>query len=89
MRTGQTFRQRRESLDAAGWNQFLRSNGVRAVVSREKLPQVERQAGPMVSLDIPRTAIIDRPRLYAVIYLGSLGDMLRQAGDMAATVQPS
>ena len=79
MRTGQAFRQRWESLGAAGRNEFLRSHAVRAVVRRHELPQIEHQAGPMASLDIPGTAIIDIPGLYAVIYPGSLGDVLRRA----------
>lgn len=88
VRTGQTFRKRWESLDAAGRNEFLRSHGVRAVVSREGAPPIEYQAGPKTALDIPRTALIDRPDLYAVIYLGSLGDMLRPASALSATVSP-
>ena len=89
MRTGQTFRQRWESLDVAGRNEFLRSNGVRAVVSRDELPQIEHQARPPTATDVPRPAIIDRPGLYAVIYLGSLGVMLRRGRAMASTVSPS
>lgn len=88
VRTGQTFRQRWGSLGAAGRNEFLRSHGVRAVVSRDELPQIGHRAGPMTPLDIPRTAIIDRPSLYAVIYPGSLGDMLRRASSLSATVTP-
>jgi site-specific DNA recombinase len=81
--TGQTFRQRWESLDASGQNGFLRENKVRAVVSREGLPPIEHQEGPLTPLDIPRTAIIERPGLYAVVYLGSLGDMVRSASSVA------
>ncbi|HEX9542767.1 MAG TPA: recombinase family protein [Streptosporangiaceae bacterium] len=87
--TSQTFRQRWESLDAAGRNEFLRSNGVRAVVSREGMPPIVHQEGPLTPTEIPRMAIIDKPELHAVIYLSSLGDMLRQASAMAATVRPS
>jgi hypothetical protein len=29
----------------------------------------------LTPLDVPRMAIIDKPNLYAVIYLGGLGDM--------------
>lgn len=43
----------------------------------------------MTSLDIPRMAIIDRPGLHAVIYLGSLGDMLRRDSAPSATLSPS
>src|SRR5215831_9642299 len=87
--TGQTFRQRWESLDATGRNEFLRSATIRAVVSRDEMPVIEHQEGPLTPLDIPRTAMIDRPKLQAVIYLRSLGDMLRRADSLAATVHVS
>ena len=89
IRTGQTFRQKWESLDAQGRNEFLRAAAVRAVVSRDGMPPIEDQAGPMTSLDIPRVAIIMDTDLYAVIYLGSLSDMLHRASDLPATVSPS
>jgi hypothetical protein len=89
IRTGQTFRRKWESLDAQGRNEFLRAAAVRAVVSRDRLPPIEDQAGPMTSLDIPRKAIITDTGLHAVVYLGSLGDMLRRANDLAATISPS
>lgn len=79
VRTGQTFRQKWATLDATGRNEFLRSAGVRAVVSREDLPSIEHQEGPLTPLEVPRLAIIDKPGLYAVIYLGGLGDMLSRA----------
>jgi hypothetical protein len=37
----------------------------------------------------PRTAIIDQSGFYAVIYLGSLGEMLRRASVMTVTARPS
>lgn len=83
--TGQTFRQRWESFEAAARKEFLRASDVRVVVSRDSMPAIEHQDRPLTTLDIPRMAIIDKPGLYAVIYLGSLGDTVRQAGDMAAT----
>ena len=89
VRTGQTFRQKWETLDAPGRNEFLRAAAVRAVVSRDGMPPIEGQAGPMTLLDIPRMAIISDTDLYAVIYLGSLGDMLRRASDLAAAVSSS
>jgi len=87
--TGQTFRQRWESLDATGRNEFLRSATIRVVVSRDEMPLIEQQEGPLTPLDIPRTAMIDRPKLQAVIYLRSLGNMLRRADFLAATVHVS
>ena len=79
IRTGQTFRQKWESLDAPGRNEFLRTAAVRAVVSRDGMPPIEDQAGPMTSLDIPRMAIITDTGHYTVVYLGSLGDLLDRA----------
>jgi hypothetical protein len=87
VRTGQTFRQRWESLDASGRNGFLRKTKVRAVVSRDELPPIKHEAGPVIRLDIPRTAITDRPGLYAVVYLGNLGDMQRRASSMATAAE--
>jgi len=86
VRTGQTFRQKWESLDVPGRNEFLRAAAVRAVVSRDTMPPIEDHAGPMTTLDIPRMAIITDTDLYAVIYLGSLGDMLHRASDDASGV---
>jgi hypothetical protein len=53
------------------------------------MPPIEPQEGPMTPLDIPRMAIITDPGMYAVVYLGSLGDALRRAGHLIATVRPS
>jgi Recombinase zinc beta ribbon domain len=83
VKTGQTFRQKWETLDVTGRNEFLRAAAVRAVVSRDEMPPIENQAGPMTALDIPRFAIITDSSLHAVVYLGSLGDMLRRASDDA------
>lgn len=79
IRTGQTFRQKWESLDAPGRNEFLRTAAVRAIVSRDEMPPIEDQTGPMTPLDIPRMAIITDTGLHAVVYLGSLGDLLDRA----------
>ena len=76
VKTGQTFRQKWATLDVPGCNEFLRAARVRAVVSRDTMPPIEEQAGPVTALDIPRIAIITDPGLHAVVYLGSLGDML-------------
>ena len=89
VRSGQTFRQTWETLDVNGRNEFLRTAAVRAVVSRDTMPPIENQAGPVTTLDIPRMAIITDTSLHAVVYLGSLGDMLHRASDPAAIVSPS
>ena len=46
VRTGQTFRQRWERY-VNGRNEFLRTAAVRAVVSRDTMPPIEDQAGPV------------------------------------------
>lgn len=87
--TGQTFREKWESLDPMGRNEFLRGATVRAVASRDGMPPIEHQQRPLTPLDIPRTAIIDRPKLQAVIYLGSLDNILRRADSLTATAPAS
>lgn len=82
VRTGQTFRQTWETLDVNGRNEFLRTAAVRAVVSRDTMPPIENQAGPVTTLDIPRMAIITDTSLHAVVYLGSLGDMLAATAEV-------
>ena len=82
--TGQRSGNGGQSLDATGRDQALRAAAVRAVVSHDELPVIEYQEGPLLPLDIPRMAIIDKPGLYAVIYLGDLRDMLAEVSDMIA-----
>lgn len=79
VKTGVTFRRKWEALDNSGRNELLRSAGVRAVVSREDLPAIEHQEGPLAPLEVPRVAIVDKPGLHAAIYLGCLSDMLSRA----------
>jgi len=76
VRTGQTFRQRWESLDRVGRNEFLRSAGVRAIVSRDEMPPLDMPGGPLTPREIPRSAIITHDDLYAVVHLGGLADLL-------------
>lgn len=40
------------------------------------MPPIEKQAGPVTTAGFPRIALITDPGLHAVVYLGSLGDML-------------
>lgn len=76
VKTGKTFRQHWESLGTVQRNEFLRSAGVRAVASRDQLPPLELDPGPIPAEDIPRTAIIDEDGVKAVVDLGSLRDLL-------------
>lgn len=77
--TGKRFRAHWESLDTVGRNRFLRDAGVRAVISKEGLPPLDLTAGPMTPLEIPRTVIVERDGMHAVIDFGGLGDLLRRA----------
>jgi DNA invertase Pin-like site-specific DNA recombinase len=79
VKMGLTFRRKWETLDASGRNEFLRGAKVRAVVSRDELPRVDHQEGPLTLLDTPRVAVINEPGLHVVINLGSLGGMLSLA----------
>jgi len=87
--TGVTFRQNWASLDDMGRNGFLRSHGVRAVVSRDELPPVKHHEVPMPSQGMAPMVIIDRPKLHVRIYLGTLGDMMHLASAMPAAVHSS
>ena len=49
---------------------------VRVVVSRSELPPVDHQDQPPAPHGIPSMVIVDKPELHAVIYLGSLADLL-------------
>jgi site-specific DNA recombinase len=101
VRTGQTFRQRWESLDNAGWNEFLRAATVRAYVQRwDEAPDIdtsELYTRPVETfgVDVPATV---RPRedsdRYVTLYghgmrifldLGKLAELRKHA----ATVRPS
>jgi site-specific DNA recombinase len=74
--SGQTFRQQWESLDGTGRNEILRRAAIRALVSRDALPGTADREGPSVQFGHPRTVIIDRPDLHAVIDFGCLGERL-------------
>lgn len=79
VKTGVTFRRRWKALDDLSRNEFLRSAGVRVVASRDELPPLSLPGGPMTAGEIPRTAVIDRTDLHAVISLGGLADLLSRA----------
>lgn len=76
VKTGQTFQQRWGSLDSGGRNEFLRSAGVRAIVSRDEMPSLDVLPGPLTPGEIPRYVTITRDDLYAIVHLGGLTDLL-------------
>ncbi len=75
--TGQTFRQKWESLDAASQNGLLRAGGVRVGVSRDATPP---GLGPQLATPCVarQTTVICTPHLHAVICLGNLREILEQ-----------
>lgn len=79
VKTGVTFRQKWEALDNSGRNEFLRSAHVRVVTSRERLSSIDYHEGPLTPPEVAPAVIIDKPSLHAVIYLGTMGDMLSPA----------
>ncbi len=83
----QTFRDWWGMSDVTARNAFLREHGVRVVVARGKFPPVEPQEGAMTALDVTRMAILERPGMNLVVYLGSLGDLLRCAIDLSITIR--
>jgi site-specific DNA recombinase len=76
--TGQTFRQRWETLDATGRNEFLRALGVRADVRRDQMPPLGSSSRPVLQRSM---AVIDKPRMKCMIHFGNLGDLPRRASD--------
>jgi site-specific DNA recombinase len=82
----QRFREWWELHDQTARNAFLREQGVRAVVHADETPPVEflSEVKRLGSL-----AVIVRPGIHVVIYLGNLGELLRRASDLPVTVPAS
>ena len=76
---GQTFRERWESLDTVGRNEFLRTEGVRAAASRDEVPSIALPAEPTTRGEIPRSSIVHQNGLHVVVHLGGLGVLLESA----------
>lgn len=79
VKTGKTFREHWESLGTVQRNEFLRSAGVRAVASKDELPPLGLEPGPMTVEDVPRAVIIDEDGVKAVVDLGGLRNLLERA----------
>lgn len=84
--TGLTFQEWWETHGTAERNAFLREQGVKVVVSPDPLPEDLALAKPELVFS---TALLERPGLHAVLYMGDLGELLRRASDIAITVPAS
>jgi hypothetical protein len=76
--TGQTFRQRWESMDTQERRMWLLDSGVKVIALRRRRPKTEMPGGPMVPDEIPRIILAEDADLYAVIRLGGMTDLLRR-----------
>jgi site-specific DNA recombinase len=80
----QTFRQWWELNDQTARNAFMRDQGVKVVVSPEPLPEDLALSRPDMIFSV---AIIERPGMHAILYLGNLSDLLRRASELPVTVR--
>lgn len=81
--TGLTFRQWWEAHDLTARREFLAAQGVKVYVHRTEMPAIDDASRPPGQRTM---AIIDKPGLKAVVYLGNLGELLRRSGEL--TVMP-
>jgi DNA invertase Pin-like site-specific DNA recombinase len=82
----QTFRQWWELNDQTARNAFMRDQGVKVVVSPDPLPEDLALSRPEMIFSV---AIIERPGMHAILYLGNLSDLLRRASELPVTVRES
>lgn len=81
--TGMTFRQWWDSHDTAARNAFLRDQGVKVVVSPEPLPTDLALSRPDMIWSV---AVIERPGMHAILYMGDLAELLNRASELSITV---
>ena len=62
----------------------MRDQGVKVVVSPEPLPEDLALSRPDMIFSV---AIIERPGMHAILYLGNLSDLLRRASELPVTVR--
>jgi hypothetical protein len=84
--TGLTFREWWDTHGTAERNAFLREQGVKVVVSPDPLPDDLVLARPDMIWSV---AIIDRPGMHAILYMGDLTELLNRASDLSITVPAS
>jgi site-specific DNA recombinase len=84
--TGMVFREWWEAMegDPARRNTFLRDSGIRVEVHADRMPEVDYTSRPVGQRTM---AAVDETGLHAVLYLGSLGEILRKASDLPVTIR--
>jgi site-specific DNA recombinase len=81
--TGMTFKEWWDSHDTAARNAFLRDQGVKVVVSPEPLPTDLALSRPDM---IWSMAVIGRPGMHAILYMGDLAELLNRASELSITI---
>lgn len=81
--TGMTFREWWDTHDAAAHNAFLRDQGVKVVVSSDPLPTDLALSPPDMVWSV---AVIERPGMHAILYMGDLTEPLHRTSELPITV---
>jgi site-specific DNA recombinase len=84
--TGLTFKEWWDTHDTAARNAFLRDQGVKVVIGPDPLPEGLLLARPDRFWSL---AAIERPGLYAILYMGDLAELLNRASDLSITIPAS
>jgi len=84
--TDQTFQAWWDTHDQTARNAFLRDQGVKVVASPDPLPEDLALSRPDRIFPV---AIIERPGMHAILYLGDLAKLLNRASDLSITVPAS
>jgi site-specific DNA recombinase len=80
--TGMTFKQWWDTHDTTARNAFLRDQGVKVVVSPEPLPTDLALSRPDMIWSV---AVIERPGMHALLYMGDLAELLNRASELSIT----
>lgn len=81
--TGMTFQQWWDTHDTAARNAFLRDQGVKVVVSPEPFPADLALSRPDMIWSV---AVIERPGMHVLLYMGDLAELLSRASELSITV---
>ncbi|MGI8450645.1 MAG: recombinase family protein [Streptosporangiaceae bacterium] len=81
--TGMTFKRWWDTHDTAARNAFLRDQGVKVVVSPEPFPTDLALSRPDVIWSV---AVIERPGMHVLLYMGDLTELLNRASELSITV---
>jgi DNA invertase Pin-like site-specific DNA recombinase len=84
--TGQTFQAWWDKHDTTARNAFLRDQGVKVVISPDPLPSDLALGRPEMLFSV---AAIERPGMYAILYMGDLAELLSRPSELSITVPAS